>query len=461
MAKEKFIRRPDFASGDLTPDEKSRMDAHANLWIERAYRTAPIDPDKIIPAIRGIYSAAGMNAPRVVIVPSPIVLAFAYGLSAAILWARKNPTLQATWQATEQATWQATRQATLQATRQATEQATGQATGQATRQATRRATEQATLQATGQATRRATEQATWQATGQATEQATWQATWQATLQATLQATDQATGQATEQEETTALVAGFFANCDAFGVDRVFASACANNWYVAYQGGNMWAGYDAYLSAARDVLKLKLPVHEKYGHWETAAIEGGFRVMHEEFSMVCDFPEIISRDSQNRPHSNTGPSHRWRDGWSLYHIHGVRVPEYVVTRPQEITIGLIRSETNAEVRRVMIGRYGYSRYCKDAGLTLVDSRSADDPLVGLRTAKLWRDDANGICLLDVLNSTPEPDGTTKRYTLAVDADAYGGRAGKDVLAAAASTWRRANDYSLVFAKPEDYAPVIET
>lgn len=90
---------------------------------------------------------------------------------------------------------------------------------------------------------------------------------------------------------------------------------------------MWAGYDCYLTAFRDILGLELREHAAYKFWETAAIEGGFRVMHEDFCMVSDFPELIKVDNQNRPHCESGPSHRWRDGWSLYHWHGVRVPDH--------------------------------------------------------------------------------------------------------------------------------------
>ena len=57
------------------------------------------------------------------------------------------------------------------------------------------------------------------------------------------------------------------------------------------------------------------------------MHGGFRVLHPEFCIVSDFPEIIKVDAENRPHCEAGPSHRWRDGWSLYHWHGVRVPAH--------------------------------------------------------------------------------------------------------------------------------------
>lgn len=226
---------------------------------------------------------------------------------------------------------------------------------------------------------------------------------------------------------------------------------------------MWSGWPSYLSAFRDVLGLVLPEHDKYKAWEACAIEGGFRIVHEEFCIVSDRPEVLTVDERNRPHNATGPSHKWRDGWSLYHYHGVVVPPDVIEDRASITIKRIRDETNAEVRRVMIELYGYDRYCADAGLTLVDECSDNHKLVGLRTAKLWRDDSVGeqLALLDMLNSTPEPDGSVRRYVIAVDPNAYGGRAARECLAAMASTWRRRSDNSLFYASPEDYAPMAES
>ena len=87
----KIIRTKTKAYGGITAKEKALMDKHSQLWISRAMRTAPIEPDKIIPAIEGIYDVAGLKKPRVVIVPSPLIMVFAYGASAAIWYARKNP----------------------------------------------------------------------------------------------------------------------------------------------------------------------------------------------------------------------------------------------------------------------------------------------------------------------------------------------------------------------------------
>lgn len=229
---------------------------------------------------------------------------------------------------------------------------------------------------------------------------------------------------------------------------------------------MWAGWSCFLGAARDVIGLRLPEHKVFKFYETAAAEGGFRVMHEEFCMVSDFPKTILMDSENRPHCDDGPSHEWRDGWKLWHIHGVRIPfekRHIVEHPETITCAEIDAEENAEIRRVMIDRFGADRYLKETNSVVVDSASETHPVVGIRTARLLRKDVaddEPIIMLDMLNSTPEPDGTTKRYMIRIDPNAYGGKAGKDCVAAMASTYRYA-DGSMLFKTPADYAPEFES
>jgi len=66
------------------------------------------------------------------------------------------------------------------------------------------------------------------------------------------------------------------------------------------------------------------------------------------------------------------------------------------------------------------------------------------------------------MVEVTNSTAEPDGSFRHYMLRVDPNAYGGRAARECQAAIASTWRDKRDRSkLFFARPDDYVLEIET
>ena len=418
--KKKIVRTPTRAAGGITDVERAAMAEHAALWIRRAFRTEPIVPEKIVPAIKQLYAVANLPEPRVIIVPSPIVMALAGGFAAGIWWLRENATGAATRAATDAATYAATSAATYAATYEATDAATRAATDAATGAATYAATDAATYAATNEATRAATRGAI--------RNATYSPSWQYDLALHFGGT---------------------------GENAAFLMSCAAAWWRCYQGGNMWAGVESYITAARDILGLRLPAHAAYTAWEQCAIEGGFRIMSDKFCMVSDFPERILVDERNRPHCDDGPSHRWRDGWSIWHLHGVRVTEQIVMRPDTITVEQIRAENNAEVRRVMIDRYGEERYIIDSGMRPV----AHDEQFGTLYVEA-QESGTPIAKIRVINRSPEPDGTFKPYWLDINPAHYSGDAGRIPQAAVASTWRTA-DGALAFASWRDYSPLVET
>ncbi len=135
-------------------------------------------------------------------------------------------------------------------------------------------------------------------------------------------------------------------------------------------------------------------------------------MHAEFCMVSDRPTVLLVDAENRPHCADGPFCRWSDGTSLYAIHGTYVPQFVVEHPESITVSDIEAEQNAEVRRVMIERYGLSRYVRDAKFDVLDADT--DPL-GLPRRLLSKE---RLTIVELTNSTEDGDGTRRVYHIPV-------------------------------------------
>lgn len=143
--------------------------------------------------------------------------------------------------------------------------------------------------------------------------------------------------------------------------------------------------------------------------------------------------------------------------NLYFWHGVLVPAFVVVKPGWITMKHIKEEENAEVRRVMIERYGEDKYIADSGMKPV----ASDPVFG----DLFVEDLNvgrPIARVRVVNSSSEPDGSFKRYWLPINPTHYNGDAGRIPQAAVASTWRtKPAGTELFFSDWRHYKPAIET
>ena len=233
--------------------------------------------------------------------------------------------------------------------------------------------------------------------------------------------------------------------------------------------SLWCSFTSFATYFRDVCGWgDVEILEKLAINETLIKSCGWTWWHPNVFVISDRPEHINRDTQGRLHSLTKSAIRYRDGWELFYIHGVHLNEsqkYIVTNPELITVTGIESETNTEVRRVMMERYGYERYMQDCNAVIVDSIPEDHPIIGLRTARLLRKDImddEPIIYIDVLNSTPEEDGSVKRYMLRVDPYAYDGEASSKCRAALASTFRNDLDsQELTYKDYKDYQPTFES
>lgn len=138
----------------------------------------------------------------------------------------------------------------------------------------------------------------------------------------------------------------------------------------------WHGYLAFL---RDVCEIQIAgdLWDREEAYADAQNSVCCWWVHKDFVMVSNRPERIRLDAQRRLHSEDGMSIRFRDGFGLYHWHGVVVDERVVLRPQELTAQDALWEVDAEVRRVMIERMGMERFLSEANATCIHRHKRGD------------------------------------------------------------------------------------
>ena len=131
-------------------------------------------------------------------------------------------------------------------------------------------------------------------------------------------------------------------------------------------------------------------------------------------IVSERPKAVHWESdreQPRLHCTDGPALLYRDGWPVYAIRGVRVKREHVEEP--LTAAIIQAESNVEVRRVLLEKYGTANYIRDIGAKLVH----EDRYGKLYHAPMPNDEP--LAMVHVLNSTPEPDGSRREYWIRVD------------------------------------------
>ena len=147
--------------------------------------------------------------------------------------------------------------------------------------------------------------------------------------------------------------------------------------------------------------------------------------------------------RDRLHRVDGPAVEWQTGTSYWFWEGLPVPRRVVARQSEqARLQLLVRTRNLELRRILLERIGYERFLAGAGATLIQQ---DD------YGKLWRCklqvDAERLSVVEVVNSTPESDGSFRRYFLRVPP--------------AVQSAREAVAWSFGFDQPQDYELSVQT
>ena len=177
------------------------------------------------------------------------------------------------------------------------------------------------------------------------------------------------------------------------------------WHETYKIA--WsAAESAAWSAAPEIerwIGIWLPFLEAYeaGLWLFFSTEKG----------VIAVPRPVMHLEGERLHNSDGPAVWWPNGKGYYFWRGVQVPERIILQPDTIKGTEIVAEQNAEVRRVMIERYGWDRLLTTSGTLL----QRDD------RGELWRLNLAGdeaVTGVKVTNSTAETDGSFKPYFLRV-------------------------------------------
>jgi len=199
----------------------------------------------------------------------------------------------------------------------------------------------------------------------------------------------------------------------------------------------WLGFYEFF---REVVGL-VPQTDKLLGLIACAKEIGWFWPHEKICWATPRPVALHRDDRGRLHNPAGLAIAYPDGWGLYAWHGTRVLAQVILSPESLTIAQITAEQNAEVRRVMLERFGQDRYIRESGAILLHQ----DDWGQLYRAEIVGDEP--LVMVKMVNSTPEPDGSFKDYWLRVPPTMQ--------------TAHQAVAWTCGFNRAEDYAPVKQT
>jgi Domain of unknown function (DUF6745) len=150
-----------------------------------------------------------------------------------------------------------------------------------------------------------------------------------------------------------------------------------------------------------------------GLWQVAR-NASWIVPHRHVCWLAERPRVVRHDARGRLHCADGPAVVYRDEWPAYAWKGVLVPHWIIERRELVTVRTIGEAQDPQIRRCMIDILTPERFIATGGAY----RVAEDE-AGVLWRQRWRWEA--WAAVEVVNGTPEPDGTTKHYFLQVPAN----------------------------------------
>ncbi len=176
---------------------------------------------------------------------------------------------------------------------------------------------------------------------------------------------------------------------------------------------VYGGHEApWLATFAAAAELGVPVPPGLAPLGAVARSAGWWWPYERVAILTERPTELHRDNIGRLHRGNGPALGYGDDFGMHAWHGMPIPASVVELLPHLTRERITAEPNAELRRVMLEHFGYERYLRDSG---ANRQHVDD------TGVLWRlpmDRDEDLVMVEVVNSTAEPDGTFRTYFLRV-------------------------------------------
>lgn len=159
-----------------------------------------------------------------------------------------------------------------------------------------------------------------------------------------------------------------------------------------QHDSAWLAFYDYFA---EVCDLKIETEKLNGLWWLAK-NAGWAVPHTNICFVSERHNVCKLEN-GRIHCDNGPAIAYPDGFSIYAIHGVAVPENVVMSPKSQTIQEIESESNSEVQRIRIERFGWEKYLNGVHAVIVEQRINDRDCQAERLYRMANGQQRFVCI----------------------------------------------------------------
>ena len=125
---------------------------------------------------------------------------------------------------------------------------------------------------------------------------------------------------------------------------------------------------------KDINELK---DENFEKWIKYCDSGIFyAIQQENYCTICPMPEFVKRDSQNRMHSEEGMAIKWKDGYGIYVLNGIRFDHknqeklYWKIVKKELTLPEILKIEDIDQRAIALKYCNPTKIIEDLGINAI-------------------------------------------------------------------------------------------
>lgn len=140
----------------------------------------------------------------------------------------------------------------------------------------------------------------------------------------------------------------------------------------YLDGHLFAYFFAYYDYMKDVLDVKYDVMDAYKAFANILNTGNIYPL-DDICIVSRKPTEIHFINDNY-HNENGPAVAYEDGFSLYFLNGVNVPEWLVMTPvEELDMKEFANIKNVEVRREFLRKVNIENFVAELAPEVLDTQ----------------------------------------------------------------------------------------
>jgi len=136
----------------------------------------------------------------------------------------------------------------------------------------------------------------------------------------------------------------------------------------------WLAFYGYM---RD--ELDITACDRLGGLFDLALHCGWWIPYRHVCILQHRHSELHRNAQGQLHRDGGPAVVYRDGWSIWALNGVRVPQWIA-EDRDLDPKRISEIDNAQVRAEFVRKVGVERLCHALGATVIDASGSYELLL---------------------------------------------------------------------------------